>query len=114
MPLSLTILSYHLYKFAEEIKALCGCDLLTISPKLLEELASSTEAVPVKLCEETALKSNEEKIELDEAKFRWMLNEDVMANDKLADGIRKFAADGAKLESLIKTMLTTTNGNKKA
>lgn len=90
----------------DEIKALCGCDLLTISPKLLEELASSKEPVPIKLSEESAKKSKEDKIHLDEATFRWMLNEDVMATDKLSDGIRKFAADGAKLEAMIKDMLT--------
>lgn len=97
----------------EEIKALCGCDLLTISPKLLEELALSNEVVLVKLSKENAIKSGEEKIEIDEAKFRWMLNEDVMATDKLSDGIRKFAADGAKLRAMIKSLITTVNSNNK-
>lgn len=87
--------------------------MLTISPKLLEELASSTDPVPTKLNSESALKSNEDKIELDEAKFRWMLNEDVMATDKLSEGIRKFAADGAKLENMIKSLLSSII-NKKA
>lgn len=81
--------------------------MLTISPKLLEELASSEEAVPVKLSLKLAKESNVEKIKMDESTFRWMLNEDVMACDKLADGIRKFAADGAKLENLIRMMLKT-------
>ncbi|KRT81746.1 hypothetical protein AMK59_4931, partial [Oryctes borbonicus] len=76
-----------------EVKALAGCDLLTISPKLLGELEVEAVAVPKKLSKETASKANLSKIELDECKFRWMLNEDKMATDKLSDGIRKFAAD---------------------
>lgn len=96
----------------DEIKELCGCDLLTISPKLLEELASSNETVPIKLSFEVAQKLDMEKINIDEARFRWMLNEDVMACDKLADGIRKFAADGAKLEKLIRAKLMDSDGDK--
>lgn len=80
---------------------------MTISPKLLEELALSMDHVPVKLSKEGALKSNEEKIHMDESTFRWMLNEDVMASDKLAEGIRKFAADGAKLEAMIRSIISS-------
>ncbi|CAG9827841.1 unnamed protein product [Diabrotica balteata] len=88
-----------------EIKALAGCDLLTISPKLLGELEASHDSLPVKLSVESALKSDLEKIEIDESTFRWMLNEDQMATDKLSDGIRKFAADSIKLEGTLKPLL---------
>lgn len=66
--------------------ALAGCDLLTISPKLLEELDASNASVERKLDEEVAKASNLERIEIDEKTFRWMLNEDQMATDKLSDG----------------------------
>jgi len=88
-----------------EIKALAGCDLLTISPKLLGELEASNDSLPIKLSVETALKSPLEKIEIDEPIFRRMLNEDQMATDKLSDGIRKFAADSIKLEETLKPLL---------
>ncbi|CAB3367866.1 Hypothetical predicted protein [Cloeon dipterum] len=88
-----------------EVKALAGCDLLTISPKLLEELDSSNEPVPIKLSSEKAKSSSEKKIELSEEQFRWMLNEDQMATDKLSDGIRKFSEDARKLEKLITELL---------
>ena len=84
-----------------EIRELAGCDFLTISPKLLEELENSTEPVHKILNEETAKKSEVQKVNLDEAKFRWLLNEDQMATDKLSDGIRKFAVDMRKLEELL-------------
>jgi len=57
------------------------------------------------LNKDTAVKAQLEKIELDEAKFRWLLNEDTMATDKLSDGIRKFAADCIKLENTLKSLL---------
>ncbi|XP_059482639.1 transaldolase [Neocloeon triangulifer] len=88
-----------------EVKALAGCDLLTISPKLLEELDSSHDAVPQKLSDAKAKESDVEKIELNEKTFRWMLNEDQMATDKLSDGIRKFSEDARKLETMISEML---------
>lgn len=92
--------------FLGEIKALAGCDLLTISPKLLGELEASTETLPQKLSPESAKNAKLERLELSEAKFRWLLNEDQMATDKLSDGIRKFAADSIKLEGIIKSKLT--------
>jgi len=88
-----------------EIKALAGCDLLTISPKLLEELDSSNEPVHEMLSEKSAKKSDQEKITLNEAAFRWQLNEDQMATDKLSDGIRKFAEDSRKLEKLLQDLI---------
>lgn len=87
-----------------EITELCGCDKLTIAPKLLEILKGSTEVLEAKLTAEAAKACDVgEKIELDEKKFRWMHNEDPMANEKLAEGIRNFAKDLVKLEELIKT-----------
>lgn len=84
-----------------EIKSLAGCDLLTISPKLLSDLEQSTDVIEHKLSIANAKKCNIEKISLNEAQFRWMLNEDQMATEKLSDGIRKFAVDARKLELLL-------------
>lgn len=84
-----------------EILELAGCDLLTISPGLLKELQSAQGEVRPKLDPETARKSGEDMISLDEKGFRWMLNEDQMATEKLAEGIRLFAADVVKLERLV-------------
>ncbi|MEM0965873.1 MAG: transaldolase [Verrucomicrobiota bacterium] len=84
-----------------EILELAGCDLLTISPDLLETLKESDETVEEKLSEEAALNEPIEKIEVDEETFRWMLNEDAMATEKLSEGIRKFGADMDKVRALI-------------
>lgn len=84
---------------------MAGCDLLTISPKLLGELEAKNDAVPKKLSKDVAQKMDLQKLELTESKFRWLLNEDQMATDKLSDGIRKFAADSIKLENMIKPLL---------
>mgnify|MGYP006101311891 FL=1 len=84
-----------------EITELAGCDLLTISPNLLEELQGTEGDLPCKLNEETANGSNVEKITLNETAFRWELNEDPCATEKLADGIRRFAADTVKLEQFL-------------
>ncbi|XP_030369131.1 probable transaldolase [Scaptodrosophila lebanonensis] len=86
-----------------EIKALAGCDLLTISPTLLKELENETDSVDPLLTERNAKLQDIEKIDVDECTFRWMLNEDTMATDKLSEGIRKFAVDTVKLEKLIKS-----------
>lgn len=88
-----------------EIRELAGCDLLTISPKLLQELAATDQPLKRVLDPKLSEQSDIEKISLSESQFRWHLNEDQMATDKLSDGIRKFAADTRKLESLIKTLL---------
>jgi len=84
-----------------EILELSGCDLLTISPNLLAELAKSHEPLTRKLTPETAAASDLQKVELDEKKFRWLLNEDAMATEKTAEGIRNFAADTIKLEKYL-------------
>jgi len=82
-----------------EIEALAGCDRLTISPQLLGELAKAEGALPRKL-DAKAVGGAPEKINLDEKGFRWRLNEDAMATEKLAEGIRSFAADLAKLRKM--------------
>jgi len=84
-----------------EIQQLAGSDLLTISPDLLEKLQNTEGELERKLSPEAAKSSDAEKIEITEKTFRWHLNEDAMATDKLADGIRKFAADIVKLEAII-------------
>lgn len=88
-----------------EIIELAGCDLLTISPKLLAELAATEGALVKKLDAASAKDADIEKISLDEKAFRWMLNEDQMATEKLSEGIRKFGADIVKLEKKINAAL---------
>ncbi len=84
-----------------EIIALAGCDLLTISPGLLAELAASEETIEPKLTAASAQSDPVEKISLDEKTYRLMFNEDAMATEKTAQGIRNFAADIVKLEKLV-------------
>ena len=88
-----------------QILELAGCDLLTISPDLLEELQNGEGEVPRKLDPEVAKGSDVEKLELDEKAFRYLLNEDAMATEKTAEGIRKFSVDMVKLEDLVREML---------
>ncbi|WP_319518327.1 transaldolase [uncultured Martelella sp.] len=82
-----------------EIEGLAGCDRLTISPNLLEELANDEGKLERKLAPETF--EAEPKVEMDEQTFRWMMNEDAMATEKLAEGIRNFAADLGKLRTKV-------------
>lgn len=86
-----------------EIQALAGCDRLTISPQLLEELANQSGELDVKLRDAGTTKTPGER--LDENAFRWEMNEDPMATEKLAEGIRNFAADQVKLETMLKEKL---------
>ncbi|MDQ3623468.1 MAG: transaldolase [Verrucomicrobiota bacterium] len=88
-----------------EIVELAGCDLLTISPQLLGELAASDEPVEKKLDAQAAKKLDLQRLHLDEKTFRLLLNEDAMATEKTAQGIRNFSADIVKLEKLIAGML---------
>ena len=86
-----------------EIMELAGCDLLTIAPSLLGELENMENIeLPKKLDETKSAAMDMEKIHADEATFRWLLNEDTMATEKLAEGIRKFTADLIKLENFVK------------
>jgi transaldolase len=88
-----------------QILELAGCDCLTISPELMEELAKSTKEVEKKLIPEKAKAAKIEKLDLDEKKFRWLLNENAMAYEKTGEGIRKFAADVVKLEKFVASKL---------
>ncbi|MCE5294841.1 MAG: transaldolase [Chlamydiales bacterium] len=89
------------FRNKEEIVELAGCDLLTISPQFLQELSNSKEPLPKKLSVEAAKASNLTRIPLDEAHFRFMLNEDAMATEKLAEGIRNFTKDTIKLQDYL-------------
>uniref|UniRef100_A0A914GYQ9 Transaldolase n=1 Tax=Globodera rostochiensis TaxID=31243 RepID=A0A914GYQ9_GLORO len=93
------------FRNTEEIKGLIGCDLMTISPALLGELAKDFEVVGPVLTVESAKNCELERVEMDEKIFRWQMNEDAMSDEKLADGIRRFAADAIKLEALIRSNL---------
>ena len=84
-----------------QILELAGCDCLTISPELMEELSKSKEPVERKLTPEKAKSAKIDRLELDEKKFRWMLNDNAMAYEKTGEGIRKFAADVVKLEKFV-------------
>jgi transaldolase len=89
-----------------EILELAGCDLLTISPTLLEELQTSIGQVTRKLSsEQAAVRCQTPKLNFSEKDFRWALNEDQMATEKLSDGIRSFAADGMKLQHFLEKRL---------
>ena len=93
------------FRNTSQIRELAGCDLLTISPELLAELQGSEGALTRRLSVEEAKASDLTKVPLDEKAFRWMLNEDAMGTEKLAEGIRKFTEDINKLEGLIAARL---------
>lgn len=93
------------FRNAGQITALAGCDLLTISPNLLEELQNAEGKLETQLDEGAAQTMDIEKIELDESSFRLRMNNDPMATEKTAEGIRKFAIDIEKLEDLVRSML---------
>ena len=93
------------FRNKEEILALAGCDLLTISPGLLEELENSSIPVKLQLTPEMASRSKMEKVELNEMSFRWHLNENPMANEKLSEGIRRFSNDIRTLEKYLSEQL---------
>ncbi len=84
-----------------QIQALAGCDLLTIAPELLAQLAASDAPLPRALDADAAKALDLPTVHYDEAGFRYALNEDAMATEKLAEGIRAFAADAVKLEQLM-------------
>ncbi|MBK6786746.1 MAG: transaldolase [Betaproteobacteria bacterium] len=87
-----------------QILALAGCDLLTISPDLLAALQASNEPVTRALDAAVARAAEMPEVHYDEAAFRWALNQDAMATEKLAEGIRAFAADAVKLDRLIQAL----------
>jgi transaldolase len=113
-----TIVMGASFRNSGEIKELAGVDFLTISPALLSELQGSTEKLERKLSPEAAKSKDIKKVSFDEKAFRWELNEDACASkfcssvnitnrlaEKLAEGIRKFAADIVKLENSFKQKL---------
>jgi transaldolase len=85
-----------------QVLALAGCDLLTISPELLAQLQEGRQDVARALDPAQACSMNLAEVRYDEAGFRFALNEDAMATEKLAEGIRAFVADALKLEQLMK------------
>jgi len=97
-----TIVMGASFRNADQIRQLAGCDRLTISPALLDELADSTDKIDEKLDASKSATMDIKKIDMDEKVFRWMINEDPMATEKLAHGIRSFAADIVKLEKIVK------------
>lgn len=94
------------FRKIEQIKALAGCDLLTIAPKLLQQLQHDDAELTQALSAEAAQHAcQDEKIQLDEAQFRWAFNNDAMATEKLAEGIRLFAQDTVKLETRLASQM---------
>jgi transaldolase len=90
------------FRNADQIRQLAGCDRLTISPGLMQELADSNEPLE-RILDPGSRSSADARIRLDKAAFRWRHNEDAMATEKLAEGIRLFAADQVKLERVLKS-----------
>ena len=87
-----------------QIRALAGCDLLTISPELLATLQASDEPLTRTLDPTASRQAPVDRVTLTEAQFRWALNEDAMATEKLAEGIRAFAVDALKLDRMIEAL----------
>lgn len=100
-----TIVMGASFRNADEIKQLAGCDYLTISPQLLEELQNDAADLPAVLTVEKAQSLGEEKISLSEKEFRWMHNSDAMAVEKCSEGIRGFTADTVTLEEMIAALM---------
>jgi transaldolase len=99
------------FRKMDQVVGLAGCDLLTISPALLEQMAKTQGEVARRLSPESARASELSKVHLDEKTFRWMHNEDSMAVEKLAEGIRLFHADTRKLEDHVRaTQLPRARG----
>jgi len=109
-----TIVMGASFRNKDEITELCGCDRLTISPVLLDQLSECKDPLEKKLeASKAATRSDMAKVEMDEKKFRWMMNEDPMANEKLAEGIRGFTKDICSLEKLIQEIMKE-KGEKKS
>ena len=93
------------FRSTGEILELAGCDLLTISPDLLEQLTLTTDPVEAKLTPEKAKASDLERVSFDEKTFRFEMNEDAMATEKMAEAIRRFTVDTLKLEEIVESKL---------
>ncbi len=89
----------------DSVLELAGCDRITMPPNIIEKLQELSSPVQPKLRADEAKLSDIKKISLNEKTFRWMMNEDEIGNEKLADGIRLFAKDAIKLEQMIKDKL---------
>ena len=100
-----TIVMAASFRNKDEIINLAGCDKLTISPTLLEELSQNDDEIKLKLSKENSSSLDIERINVNESSFRWHLNENQMASFKLAEGIRLFNKDLLKLKELIKSQL---------
>jgi transaldolase len=96
------------FRNAGEIEALAGCDRLTIAPALLKELDAAEGTLERRLSPERALKV--EPIKMDEPSFRWAMNQDAMATEKLAEGIRAFAKDLVALRDLVQQKMAASAG----
>src|SRR5579863_2640696 len=92
------------FRTTSQIVELAGCDLLTISPDLLQKLHDSNDKVERKLLPDGVKNESIERVAVDEPSFRFLVNDDAMATEKLAEGIRAFAADAVKLEKLIEAL----------
>merc|ERR1711957_555421 len=101
------------FRNTDEITELAGCDRLTISPPLLDQLSSTQGSLPLKLDAEKAKAMDIPKIEMTENTFRWMMNEDPMATEKVAEGIRGFAKDIVKLEQIVQDKINAKNKRRK-
>jgi len=103
-----TIVMGASFRNTGEIEELAGCDFLTISPALLGSLQQDNKTLERKLSPDNAQSQSIEKVSYfnDEASFRWELNQDAMATEKLSEGIRNFAKDGVKLENMLKEKLS--------
>jgi len=108
-----TIVMGASFRNTEEICELAGCDRLTISPQLLDGLMTNMGDLPQKLDAEKAKEMDIPKIDMTENTFRWMMNEDPMATEKLAEGIRGFAKDIVKLEEIVQAKINATNKRRK-
>ena len=93
-----------------QIVRLAGCDLLTISPKLLNQLENTEGTVKRELDQVKARESQEQRLHLDEKTFRWLHNEDAMATEKLAEGIRRFNSDAHHLQQFALAQVAETIG----
>jgi len=98
------------FRNLNQIVRLAGCDLLTISPELLKELENAEGTVKRELDPVTARDSKEQRLSLEEKTFRWMHNEDAMATEKLAEGIRKFNSDAHRLQQFARARVAETIG----
>jgi len=98
------------FRNVNQIVRLAGCDLLTISPELLNQLENTEGTVKRELDQVKARESKEERLRLEEMTFRWMHNEDAMATEKLAEGIRKFNGDAHRLQQFALARVAETIG----